>query len=184
MSKASAYFLFLILSPLVVLTLAGCESFWNMRAWPPPFSVSAGSMISINKELEINPNEVTVWLQNGQVMERRYIKVRQPNCRFEIYTIKNIIQIIHKDEVEIIKFVHDKEYVSNKAKIVASLLSNQESASPTAEVYMTEIYLKSKKQPDLFRLICEHWEAPSEGTYLTMNQIQNTLGEIATIKEM
>lgn len=153
-----------------------------MQAWPAPYSVTAGSIVSINQDLKIKPNEVTVWIQDGQVVDRANIKVRRPNCRFEIYTIKNIAQTILTDEVDIIKFVHDKEYVSNKPIIVAGLLSSQDAGSPTAEVYMTEIYLKSTKQPDLYRLICEHWEAPSEGTYLTMTQIQTTLGDIATIK--
>lgn len=167
---------------IVTLLAGGCGSFINLQAWPAPYSIAAGSKISINQDLTVPPEAVSVWLQFGKIADRRNIRVRYPNCRFELYTRKPGEQTILKDEVTITKFVHSNDYVSNNNNTFASLADFSDSGGPMAEIYTTEIYLKSEKQPDLYRLLCEHWEDPSSGVFLTMDQIREALGDIATIE--
>lgn len=168
---ASAYF------------LIGCETFIKIQAWPAPYSIPAGSVVTIHQDLTVKPHEVSVWIQFGEIADRKNIKVRYPNCRFELFTIKPTVQTIYKDQVKIIKFVHTTDYVMNDNIMFASLTNVASDGDPMVEVFTTEIYLKSKKQPDLYRLICEHWEDPATGVFLTMQQIRETLGNIATIQE-
>ena len=165
----------------IVLSLSSCQWLMNPQPYPPPYSVTIGSRITIHQDLPIDANEVTVVLQEGKVINRRNLKVRQPSCRFEVLTIKATPQTLYKDVTEIIRFVHYTEYVSTGLIQFASLdgaLAN--AASPTAEIYITEIYLRSQKQPDLFRLVCSHWEDPTHGDYLTMDSMSRALGTLAS----
>ena len=160
--------------------LSSCQSFIDLQAWPPPYSLPAGSTISINKPLVVAPNSVSVWIQYGKVVKRRDIDESYAHCRFELFTIQPLERTIQPGEVVIKKMVNTTDYVSNGAVMLASMVDVFGSSdSPMAAIYSTNIYLKSQKQPDLYRLICEHWEDPSAGTYLTISQIQEALGDIA-----
>jgi hypothetical protein len=167
---------------MTALLLSSCQSFINMQAWPPPYSLPAASIVSINQELIVAPNTVSVWVQYGKVVDRRNIKLSYANCRFELYTLQAIERKIVPDEVLIRKFVNTTDYVSKGYGMVASMVdASGNGGAPMAEIYSTNIYLKSDKQPDLYRLICELWEDPASGSYLTIAQIQETLGDIATL---
>ncbi|NNG14194.1 MAG: hypothetical protein HKM22_03455 [Gammaproteobacteria bacterium] len=50
------------------------------------------------------------------------------------------------------------------------------------ENYMTVLYLHSDRQPDVFRMTCQHWEAPSDAQHLTIKQIRQALGDLFTLK--
>lgn len=168
----------------VALLLSGCQSFLALQAWPPPYSLPQGSSISINQELKVSPHAVSVWIQYAKVVNRKHVNDYNPNCHFEFYTLLPVERTIQKDQVTIRKFVNTQDYVSSGAIRYASLVDvNGDGNAPMAAIYTTSIYLKSEKQPDLFRLVCEHWEDPASGTYLTIEQIQETLGAIATFHE-
>ena len=160
--------------------LSSCQSFIDLQAWPPPYSLPAGSTISINQPLVVAPNAVSIWVQYGKVVKRRDIEESYAHCRFELFTIQSLERTIQPDEVIIKKIVNTTDYVANDVVILASMVDVFGSSdSPMAAIHSTNIYLQSQKQPDLYRLICEHWEDPSSGTYLTIGQIQEALGDIA-----
>ena len=174
----------LLLVLLIALEISGCESFIKMEALPPPYSLPSGSSLAINQDLTVPPNSVSAWIQFGKVANRRDIDLDSPNCHFELYTIKPEAQTIYKDhDVRITRFVNNNEYVSNGHIMYASLRADADAdneGGPMAQIFRTEIYLKSSKQPDLYRLSCEVWDDPFNGVYLTIDQIQQTLGGIAT----
>ena len=170
---------FVILGTAILL--GSCESFLKMAAWPEPYSIPRGT-IFINQDLPIKPNEVSVWIQFGKIVDRRNIKKRYPNCHFELFTLKPTNRSIYKDNVQIIKFVHNTDYVAASNIMLASLVQISSDGNPMVEIFTTNIYLISEMQPDLYRLVCEHWEDPSTGIFLTMQQIRETLGGIATIQ--
>jgi len=166
----------------VTLVLSGCESFVKLSALPPPYSLPAGSRLYINQDLTVDPNSVSVWIQFGKVVNRNDIDLDSANCHFELYTIKPVAQTIYKDDVVINRFVNSNEYVSKGPLMYASLAADAEDGGgPMAQILRTEIYLKSEKQPDLYRLTCEVWDNLFNGAYLTMDQIQQTLDNIATL---
>jgi hypothetical protein len=160
--------------------MSGCQAFTELQAWPSPYSLPAGSTITINQNLVVSPNSVSVWIQYGKVMDRKDVDVNDAHCYFELYSLQLVASAIKKDIVTIRKIVNTRDYVDNGALVYASLAQvNGDSGAPMAEIYSTNIYLQSDKQPDLYRLICAHWEDPASGTYLTIPQMQETLGNIA-----
>jgi hypothetical protein len=178
------YDITLALILFVVIMISGCQSFIKLQAWPPPYSLPAGSTIVINQELSVAENSVSVWIQYGEVVDRKDIDVNYAHCYFELYSLQSIERVIKKDIVTIRKFVNTREYVYNGALLYASLAQvNGDSGAPMAEIYTTNIYLQSDKQPDLYRLVCALWEDPASGRYLTVNQIQEALGNIVTLRQ-
>lgn len=167
---------------ILAIILSGCESMAKLAALPSPYSLPSGSTLSINRDLTIEPNSVSVWLQLGKLVNRKEVDLDQPNCHFEMYTLKSVAQTIYKDDVTITRFVNRNEYVSNGNVMYASLADADDGGGPMAEIFRTEIYLKSTKQPDLYRLSCEEWNNLFNGTYLTVDQIQQALGDIATFQ--
>jgi hypothetical protein len=167
---------------LLTLGISGCASFVKLQAWSEPYSLPEGSTLSVNQDLTVNPNSVSAWIQFGKVINRKEVDLDSPNCRFELYTIKPVAQSILKDaNVAIIRFVNSNEYVSKGNVMYASLAAEaDDDGGPMAQIFRTEVYLKSSAQPDLFRLTCEVWEDLFNGVYLTVDQIQQTLGDIAT----
>ncbi|MGD8939785.1 MAG: hypothetical protein PVJ72_10425 [Gammaproteobacteria bacterium] len=166
------------------LLLSGCQSFINLQAWPPPYSLPAGSGVSINRDLSVAPYAVSVWIQYGKVLRRRDVNLSYANCRFELYTLQAVERTIYKGEARIEKFVNSTDYVSSGFFTFASLVNvSGDDGASTAGIYSTNIYLQSAKQPDLYRLICEHWDDPASGSYLTIAQIQEALGNIATLHQ-
>ena len=174
-----------VLSILLAITIiiSGCETLTTLEAFPPPYSLPVGSTLSINQDLTVAPNSVSVWIQFGKVVSRKDVDLSLPNCHFEMYTLRLVEQTIYKDEVAITRFVNRSEYVSNGNVMYASLVADaDDGGGPMAEIFRSEIYLKSAKQPDLFRLTCEEWDDLFNGIYLTVDQIQQALGKIATFK--
>jgi hypothetical protein len=169
---------------LASVSLAGCTM---SSAFPPPYSVPAGSTITINKELPVKPNSLRVTMQYGKIIDRSDVESYYPNCHFELYTLSDEPRTIEPDEVTITRFVNQTHLVSSGMLMYAGLaisggFGGNDGGPPMAEVYVTDIYLHSEKQPDLYTLTCQHWEDPYDGDYLTMSQIQEALGDLATIK--
>jgi hypothetical protein len=120
-----------------------------------------------------------VYIQNGKSIFYSEVKVWRPNCKFEIKTIKNTPQIIEPDSFKITRFNLDTDLVSNSVIQLASLgILSADSGGATAEIYVTEMFLYSEKQPDVLRLSCQYWEDPQDGNYLSLLQVKNTLGDI------
>jgi len=71
--------------------------------------------------------------------------------------------------------------VSNKgtSSHTATMFGND--GGPMAEIYRTYLYVKSSTQPDVVRFMCEYWEDPTDGAHLSVEQIQQALGNIVLI---
>ncbi len=169
-----------ILKLLMVMSLTACQSTALLIEGSPFVAVPLNSQLILNQELEIPPGQVAVYIQNGKIIPVENINVRQPNCKFEIRTIEDNARKVVPDKFKISRFYLDTYLVSSNAVLVASLemVNVAGGGSATAEIYTTELFLQSDKQPDVLRLSCEHWEDPADGKYLTLEQIKLALGKV------
>ena len=175
-----------ILSGLIfgvcVAGLTGCQQMPLENENSPYYTPPIGSLLILHKEFTIQPNQVSVYLQNGGIVHKSQIDQYYANCKFEVKTIKTTAQFIVPDTFEIVKIRLDYNLVLYNKVIVASRVVLSGSASATAEVFSTTYYLRSAKQPNVLYLTCEHWEDPADGAHLTLAQIRQTLGDIMTIQ--
>ena len=166
-----------ILILFIIFTLTACESL--LVDGTPFVEAPLNSRLVLKQELEIPSGQVAVYIQDGKIVTAKGVRVRRPNCKFEIRTIEDRVRKVMPDEFRIIRYFLDRNFVSSGAVMLASVgMVFADSGGATAEVYTTEMFLHSENQPDVLRLSCEHWEDPADGTYLTLDEIKQALGQV------
>jgi len=155
----------------------------SVSVYSQPSVLPIGSILTLNKKLQIPPGKTGIYIQGGQVMERTSLNEYLPNCRFEVYTLNNSeFTIVDEDDFEVYKVMYESELVSSNSVMVAALTNIAYGSSPMADIRTTEFYIKSEKQPDVLRLRCGHWEDPTDAFHLTYDQVKQALGDLVTIK--
>ncbi|MCW8966052.1 MAG: hypothetical protein OQK82_05110, partial [Candidatus Pacearchaeota archaeon] len=138
-----------------------------------------GSTLELHQSLSIEPNRARTFIQYGKVIEEKAIDKYYPYCELEISTLSEQTQIIQPDKFTIYKVIDD-EHQTGRYFMYASL-SISFTDGPVILGYATEFFLRSKKQPDVRKLICLSWDEPWRGKYLSLTEIKRALGTIASI---
>lgn len=144
------------------------------------YRVPLGSTLLLNQQLSIPPNKARIFIQYGQLMSYKAIDKYQPHCEFEINTLKQSIQYIEPDQFEIYRVGTDYRDVSLQF-LYASLTMGDEDYGLPIVGFATELYLRSRHQPDVRKLSCLHWDGP-KADHLSINQIKKILGDIFTLQ--
>lgn len=161
------------------------------------FNIPAGSQIELKQPLTIAPNRARVYLQYGKVVSEREKDRYQPHCWFLSWKVLETPQPINVGTFTVLRSQKDEEIVrkdsniklaSNSPRVgvgvgvtVGGSMDPLGGSAPLAVVYTTQIHIHSDRQPDIRMLECSHWDDPSSGEHLTVEQMQNALGDIATI---
>ena len=186
---------------LLVVTLASCAT----RQYPitsPYYRIPAGSQIVLNEPLTIPPNNARIYLQYGRVITPREKDRYHANCWFLSWKVLETSQTIQPDAFMVIDSQKTQEFVQNPPGVMyASRFSTQidihggigigigigaamdpaSGDSPMAAEYTTTLKIHSDRQPDIRRFACSHWDGPFSGEHLTVEQMQQALGDIVSI---
>lgn len=179
---------------LLILCIAGitaCETNKDKDESSPFYAVTVGSLLVLNQDIIIPGNEVAIYVQNGEILAYKDVDKYRPNCKFEIYTISESTRSVSADTFEIIKVEDDIESSSIKANTKLASLENVLAIKLNAfgmldhsEVfnYSTYMYLRSSKQKDVYRMICQHWESVLDDKHLSITQMRGAMGNVFTLK--
>lgn len=158
------------------LMLAGCQYVPPRDIDSPFFSPPAGSQLRLTRPLTIPANDAGVFIQYGKPQYSVWQPDRYyPNCDFELYSRASHERVVEPDTFTVTRTVRGIDNVMLAPAVVAS--SDTGNGAPH-ENYMTVLYLHSDRQPDVFRMTCQHWEDPNEGDHLTVKQIRQALGDL------
>ncbi len=163
----------LSLIALIAIFLSACQTS-NVRP-----SFPTGVMFQLNEDIEFNPLQVALYFQYGKIVDANSIDDYKSNCTLEVKHKLKRTQIFTPDNFSVNR-VHRE--ITNQYH--ASSLHSQAFAFGGASrypEYITEIYLYSKRQSNIYKLTCQHLEEPEFPRHLTPEEIQNTLGKIITI---
>lgn len=168
------------------LALTACAS-GPYPVTSPYYYIPAGSKVILKQELTIQPNAARVYIQYGHVVTPKEKDNFHAHCSFLSWKVLNVAQHIKPDTFIITKTEKYEDVVQNTAstKQIASIrlaFGMFTSGAPMALIYKTKLTLHSETQPDIRRLICEHWENPDDAYHLTVAQMQQALGDIAEIQ--
>lgn len=144
------------------------------------YSVSPGSTFTLNREVTIQPDNTSIYLQNGKIELVKNIDFYKPNCKFELYTISEQARQVKPDTFVVTKVVDQSEDVSAKWPTYAGL-GMALGDGPVHLTFSTTMYLESKLQPDVFRMSCKRWDWPATGEYLSINEMRQALGDYFTL---
>ncbi len=183
--------------------LSACEMAQVKDESSPFYSVPAGSILHLNQEVTIPPDQVAVYVQEGELRNKRLLDFYRPNCKFEVYKISEQARIVRADEFHITRVVDEIETamlrepvelaVNDGDYLPDGLVAGQGTVYPLqvlafagldqSEVYSysTVMYLSSDSQPDVFRLSCQHWESILDDRFLSIEQMRAALGKVFTL---
>lgn len=175
----------IILFPLAAILIACISD--PVPVTSPNYRVPANSHIHLNKTLTILPYSARVYLQYGKVVTPKELDQYYEHCWFLSWKVLETSQTIEPDTFVIIETQQNEDYVKLPTRVQLAAISfrfadTDPGGGPTAIEYLTEFYLHSDKQPDIRRLVCNHWGDPAMGEHLTVAQMQSALGDIAQIK--
>lgn len=144
------------------------------------YSVPLGSTFTLNREITIQPDQTSVYLQNGKIEPVSNVDFYRPNCKFELYTISEQARIVKPDTFVVTRIVDQREDVSTKWPVYAGL-GMAYGDGPIHLTFSTTMYLESRIQPDVFRMNCKQWDWPATGEFLSINQMRQALGDYFTL---
>ena len=179
---------------LLSLTLAACQYVPPRDINSPFFSPPAGSQLRLTRPLTIPANDAGVFIQYGKPQYSVWQPDQYyPNCDFELRTRASHERVVEPDTFTVTRTVREIENVMLPPAVVAShdtgngapdenyMTAHDTGNGAPNENYMTVLYLHSDKQPDVFRMTCQHWEAPIDAQHLTIKQIRQALGDLFTL---
>jgi hypothetical protein len=176
------------LAPGLFALLAGCAAAsYQGNENSPFYVVPAGARATLNQELAIPPENVAVFIQDGRVMPEAEINRYYAHCKFELYTRRAESRTVAPDEFTVIRaFQEESQSVQAEPLRYASLrlavIGDGDVSGPSMMAFATRLFLRSAKQPDVYRLSCATWGFPSETQHVTFAQIRRTLGGLITLR--
>jgi len=167
---------------LAAVLLIACDNSQALRDENSQFfSVPLGSTFTLNREITIQPDQTSVYLQNGKIELVGNVDFYRPHCKFELFTISEQARIVKPDTFVVTRIVDRREDVSTQWPLYAGL-GLARGDGPIHLTFSTTMYLESRIQPDVFRMNCKQWDWPSIGDFLSINQMRQALGDYFTLK--
>lgn len=176
--------MFRIIFPAMALTLvAACQT--------PPFSpdspltpVPVDSTLVLHQQLIMPPQTVSLWFQNGRQMHPNDLDRYDPHCKFETLQMQDSAKTVEPDTFVVHKVTRWDDYAMQPVQLASSRFAlgmGHDDGGPSHVNTTTEMFLRSARQPDVYRLICSQWEDPAATDHVTINQIRRALGETFTL---
>lgn len=156
--------------------ISACASNSPFRMNPDSY-LEPGSTITLNEPVVVPRNSVAAPIRGGHIGDRYTF---EGQCRLEILTLTSEPLVIEPDTFEVERTNWEWEYFGglHPKAMYAAIITPE---GPSLFWYTTYFFLKSDLQPDVYRLRCRHLqESDINPRYLTLNQMQQVLGDIMT----
>ena len=172
---------------LLIVSFAGCQSADPFAV--PNYDVPVGSTLTLNRDLLIPADSVRVYIQNGEVIpygaNRFY-----PYCTLEVRRKLAIPQRLPAGTLVVDNFArHRTQFVvavdadarPGLRKVRLPLLFSRD--DPGLIEYASYFYFQpTEAGPEVLNLTCSHLQDWGEGRFLTVPEIQATLGNVMSLR--
>lgn len=153
----------------------------------PYYLVPAGSRLTLNQEVTIPPDQVGVFLQNGQTLPFAQVSKYYPHCKFEVRTIQAVARPVRPDSFTITRTLQEfshtvgLEPVRVAARFSLGMTIGDLGNDAPLQTFATRLYLQSATQPDVYRLSCGQWGYQPRDRHVTIAEIRRALGPVFTL---
>lgn len=177
-----------ILVALLATLLSACGTTPVRDPSSPYFLPPDGSRLMVHKPIAIAAHRGWTYIQGGDLIAQSGVLSFQgvdqyyPHCMMELHSRNADRFIIEPDEFIIHKTAHYEELVQARPVTVAGRGLSVSDAGLTAINMQTIYYLHSERQPEVWRMVCQHWDDPHTAQFLTLAQIRSVLGELVSIE--
>ena len=170
--------------------LAACQTSYEGNEDSPYYVVPPGTPLLLKQPLTIPPEQVSVWLQDGRVVDANDARMYYPHCKFEVRERMPTAQTVAPDEFIVTRvtrsLMHSVRAPEPSARMVArvgvGVGINMGADGPSVQTFATRMNLGSGRQPNVMRLTCGHWDYPYDGRHLTINEIRHALGDVFDLR--
>jgi hypothetical protein len=145
---------------VLILFLAGCQTAATTDVNSLWFKIRPGSTLMLNKPVEIPAGVAHIDLQDGQLAVG--VDEYSVNCSFEIENLGP--HTVTPDTFLITDASDAQEWVSQ----------------PDIMRFYKELRLKSERQPEVLKLVCQDWAGPLMGRPVTIGEIEKAVGAYFT----
>jgi len=144
---------------LVILAglLIGCQTAESTNEASVWFKVKPGSKLVLNKSLDIPAGEAHTYLQKGQT-----------SSAVDNYTVNCSVEVrnpgpgkVRPDTFLITDSSDSQEWISQ----------------PDIMRFYKVFQLKSERQPDVLKMVCQDWDGPLAGQSVTIGEVKQAVGD-------
>ncbi len=173
-----------ILTVLIVGTIVllhGCASTTPYNTATSVTMPRVGTMIKLNQELAARGG-VRIFLQNGYQKRFSEVAKLEPYCQFYVNRSSDELNqslTIEPDTFIVQRVYRRKESVSTEALQVASEGESDMDHGSSQRTMSTFMELISDNQPEVTRLICSRWADPNSIYHVSIDEIVQSLGDVA-----
>lgn len=171
---------------LLMIVLAGCQSPLITEDTTSPQSTPArDATFKTHTDILVPRDQAHVYIQHGQIRRVNETNLYAPHCKLRLQNISNDIQTVRPDTFKVIevKYYTDMFLLTGIARLqVASLQFIASGDGDLGDImYITDLKLYSSEQRQVDRLLCQQLDDAGLGQYVSMMEIQQTLGDIASL---
>lgn len=171
------------------LALAACQTTYEGNEDSPYYVVPPGTPLLLKQPLTIPPEQVSVWLQDGRVVDANDARMYYPHCKFEVRERMPTAQTVAPDEFIVTRvtrsLMHSVRAPDPSERMVARVgvsVGVNMGNGPSVQTFATRMNLGSGRQPDVMRLTCGQWGYPYDGRHLTISEIRHALGDVFDLR--
>ena len=147
---------------LLVVLIAGCQTTATTDINSLWFKIRPGSTLVLNKPVEIPAGMAHIDLQNGQLSGG--VDEYTVNCTFEVENLGP--HTVIPDTFLITDTSDAQEWISQ----------------PDILRFYKVLRLKSERQPEVLKLVCQDWDGPLMGRPVTVGEIEKAVGAYFSFK--
>lgn len=158
----------------------------------PYFAVPAGSRLVLNQPLSFQPGQVSVHVQNGQVIPITAVQKYDPFCKFELYGRPEAARTVAPGDMTVTRTRQHRQdgtfsrlqgvQLAGVSLRVLAQAGGEPDGGPPLWSFLTHMDLRSATQPDVFRLTCLRWAYPGMAEHVTIEEIRRTLAPLFTLR--
>ncbi|MEJ2345371.1 MAG: hypothetical protein P8076_07700 [Gammaproteobacteria bacterium] len=175
---------------LVPVLLGGCQALArNDAAYSRSHDLPAGSRVVLDRALKMPVGRRSLHVQHGEVTRYRNLNIYDGYCELVLKTLSDTPRVIKPDTFTVTRFHQQIDYTQSSMRTAPNLRlvamggGNGDAEGDMGDVpFQSVMRLHSPRQPDVERLTCTIWATPSEGDYLTVKEMQDTLKGVFTLK--
>lgn len=166
---------------LLLSTLYSCSTFTNTNIHSQFYSVPVNSILTLNKPIEIKSNTARTFFQYGNIVYENNLNIYYPHCSITVDNLVNYDRTIQPTSFNIYKVIDNEEYAQLNI-LYASITPFAYNDGPSIIGQASYYYLRSKDAPEVRTLECIQWGDPYDVKYVSIFDIQSSLGSFLTLK--
>ena len=147
---------------LFALFLAGCQTTATTDVNSVWFKIHPGSTLVLNQPVAIPAGEAHVDLQNGQLSGG--VDEYTVSCSLDIENLGP--HTVSPDTFQITDASDSQEWISQ----------------PDIMRFYKVLRLRSERQPEVLKLVCQDWDGPLMGRPVTVGEIEKAVGAYITFQ--